>query len=403
MTRELKSMDGNNAAAHVSYAFTEVAGIYPITPSSPMADFVDIWAAQGRKNIFGTTVKVVRDAVRGRCGRRGSRLSGHRRADHHLHGQSQGLLLMIPNMYKIAGELLPDRLPRVGPHRRHPGAEHLRRPLRRHGLPPDRFRHAGRGQRAGGHGPVRRGPPGRHQGPRSLPELLRRLPHLPRDPEDRRCGTTRIWPRWCDMDAVRRLPRARPEPGAPGHARLPRERRHLLPAPRGLQPHLRRPARPSWRSTWTKVNAKLGTNYQLFNYYGAPDADRVIVAMGSICDVAEEVIDYLNAHGEKVGLVKVRLYRPFRRREVRGRPARDREEDRRARPHQGARLHGRAAVPGRRDRAVRRGPRPASPSSAAATASAPRTPRPASVFAVYDELEQGRAAAASSPSASWTT
>ena len=93
-----------------------------------------------------------------------------------------------------------------------------------------------------------------------------------------------------------------------------------------------------------KVNEKLGTNYQLFNYYGAPDAERVIVAMGSICDVAEEVIDYLTAQGEKVGLVKVRLYRPFVTEKFAGRPARDGEEDRRARPHQGARLHWRAPV-----------------------------------------------------------
>ena len=106
-----------------------------------------------------------------------------------------------------------------------------------------------------------------------------------------------------------------------------------------------------------KVNAKLGTNYQLFNYYGAPDAERVIVAMGSVCDVAEEVIDYLTAQGEKVGLVKVRLYRPFVTEKFVRRPARDGEEDRRARPHQGARLHWRAPVHGRRERAVRGRPR----------------------------------------------
>ena len=105
-----------------------------------------------------------------------------------------------------------------------------------------------------------------------------------------------------------------------------------------------------------KVNEKLGTNYQLFNYYGAPDADRVIIAMGSICDVAEEVIDYMNAHGEKVGLVKVRLYRPFCGRQAARRHPGHREEDRRARPHQGAGRSGRAALPGRCDRAL---PRPA--------------------------------------------
>ena len=114
MTRELKSMDGNNAAAHVSYAFTEVAGIYPITPSSPMADFVDIWAAQGRKNIFGTTVKVCEmQSEGGAAGAvHGSLATG---ALTTTYTASQGLLLMIPNMYKIAAEQLPDRLPRVGP------------------------------------------------------------------------------------------------------------------------------------------------------------------------------------------------------------------------------------------------------------------------------------------------
>ena len=127
-----------------------------------------------------------------------------------------------------------------------------------------------------------------------------------------------------------------------------------------------------------KVNAKLGTNYELFNYYGAPDADRVIIAMGSICDVAEEVIDYLNAHGEKVGLVKVRLYRPFVREKLLAAMPATAQEDRRAGPHEGARRPGRAAVPGRGDRACRRRARATSPSSAAATAWARKDTPPAS-------------------------
>ena len=113
-----------------------------------------------------------------------------------------------------------------------------------------------------------------------------------------------------------RIPRACPEPRASRHARLPRERRHLLPAPRGRATTYYDALPAIVEEYMGKVNAKLGTNYQLFNYYGAPDADRVIVAMGSICDVAEEVVDYLNAQGEKVGLVKVRLYRPFASREA---------------------------------------------------------------------------------------
>ena len=122
MTRELKSMDGNNAAAHVSYAFTEVAGIYPITPSSPMADFVDIWAAQGRKNIFGTTVKVCEmQSEGGAAGAvHGSLAAGALTTTYTA--SPRACCSMIPNMYKIAAEQLPDRLPRVGPHRRHPGA-----------------------------------------------------------------------------------------------------------------------------------------------------------------------------------------------------------------------------------------------------------------------------------------
>ena len=176
MARKLKTMDGNTAAAHVSYAFTEVAGIYPITPSSPMADNVDQWAAQGRKNIFGTTVKVIEmQSEAGAAGTvHGSLAAG---ALTTTYTASQGLLLMIPNMYKLAGELLPAvfhvSARTVATHALNiPRAEHLRRPLRRHGLPPDRLCHAVRVQPPGGHGPGRGGPPGRHQGPRPLPELL---------------------------------------------------------------------------------------------------------------------------------------------------------------------------------------------------------------------------------------
>ena len=155
MARKFKSMDGNEAAAYVSYAYTEVAGIYPITPSSPMADHVDQWAAQGRKNIFGTPVKVVEmQSEAGAAGTvHGSLGAG---ALTTTYTASQGLLLMIPNMYKIAGEQLPWRFPRVRSYRCYPGAEHLRRSLRRHGVPSDRLCHARRGQRPGGHGPLRR-------------------------------------------------------------------------------------------------------------------------------------------------------------------------------------------------------------------------------------------------------
>lgn len=161
MERKMKSMDGNNAAAHVSYAFSEVAAIYPITPSSPMADFVDQWSANGLKNIFGTKVKVVEmQSEAGAAGAvHGSLGAG---ALTTTYTASQGLLLMIPNMYKLAGRAAARRVPRFRPHRGHPRPEHLRRPLRRVRLPPDRLRHAVLQLPPGGHGPGRCGPSVRH-------------------------------------------------------------------------------------------------------------------------------------------------------------------------------------------------------------------------------------------------
>ena len=212
--RHFKTMDGNNAAAHVSYAFTEVAAIYPITPSSPMADYVDQWSAQGRKNIFGTTVKVQEmQAESGAAGAvHGSLNAG---ALTTTYTASQGLLLMIPNMYTY-------------PCQPHP--EHLRRPQRRHGLPPDRLCDAGRVQRPGGHGPQPRRPPRGDQGPRAVPELLRRLPHLPRAAEDPGLGLRRS--QGHGRHGRRQgFPCARPQQRASDDARLARERRHLLPEP----------------------------------------------------------------------------------------------------------------------------------------------------------------------------
>ena len=171
MVRKMKSMDGNNAAAHVSYAFSEVAAIYPITPSSPMADFVDQWSANGQKNIFGTKVKVVEmQSEAGAAGAvHGSLGAG---ALTTTYTASQGLLLMIPNMYKIAAEQLPCVFHVSARTVSTQCAEHLRRPLRRDGLPPDRLCHAVRGQRAGGHGPVPGGTPGRPDGQSALHQLL---------------------------------------------------------------------------------------------------------------------------------------------------------------------------------------------------------------------------------------
>ena len=309
MARKLKTMDGNTAAAHVSYAFTEVAGIYPITPSSPMADYVDQWSAQGRKNIFGNRVKVVEmQSEAGAAGTvHGSLAAG---ALTTTYTASQGLLLMIPNMYKIAGELLP-------------GVFHVSaRTLATHAL-----------NIFGDHSDVYSC---RQTGFAMLAETnpqevmdLGAVAHLAaikgRVPfinffdgfrTSHEIQKIAIWDyedlkEMCDMDAVNAF------------------RKHCLnperPAMRGSHENgdtffQHREACNKFYDALPeiveeymgKVNAKLGTNYQLFNYYGAEDAERVIIAMGSICDVAEEVIDYMNANGEKVGLIKVRLYRPFR-------------------------------------------------------------------------------------------
>ena len=171
MARSFKSMDGNEAAAYVSYAFTEVAGIYPITPSSPMADHVDQWAAQGKKNIFGTKVNVIEmESEAGAAGTvHGSLCAG---ALTTTYTASQGLLLMIPNMYKIAGEHLPGvfhvSARTVASHALNIFGDHSDVMACRQ----DRLRHARRDQRPGGHGPLGRGAPRRHQGSRAVPELL---------------------------------------------------------------------------------------------------------------------------------------------------------------------------------------------------------------------------------------
>ena len=308
MARKMKTMDGNNAAAYVSYAFTEVAGIYPITPSSPMADYVDQWSAQGQKNIFGTTVKV--EEMQSEAGAAGT-VHGSLNAGAltTTYTASQGLLLMIPNMYKIAGELLPSVF--------HVSA----RCVASHAL-----------NIFGDHSDVYAC---RQTGFAMLAETnpqevmdLGAVAHLAsikgRVPfinffdgfrTSHEIQKIEIWDyedlkEMTDMDAVAAFRKRALNPEHPTmrgshengdiffqHREACNKYYNALPA--------------IVEEYMDKVNAKLGTDYKLFNYYGAPDAERVIVAMGSICDVAEEVIDYMNAAGEKVGLVKVRLYRPF--------------------------------------------------------------------------------------------
>ena len=309
MARKFKTMDGNNAAAHVSYAFTEVAGIYPITPSSPMADYVDQWAAAGQKNIFGTTVKVAEmESEAGASGTvHGSLAAG---ALTTTYTASQGLLLMIPNMYKIAGELLPCVF--------HVSA----RCVATHAL-----------NIFGDHSDVYAC---RQTGFAMLAETnpqevmdLGAVAHLAaikgRVPflnffdgfrTSHEIQKIQIWDyedlkEMCDMDAVEAFRKRALNPERPV-MRGSHENGDIFFQHREACNKYYDAIPGIVEEYMGKVNEKLGTDYQLFNYYGAPDADRVIVAMGSICDVAEEVIDYLTAQGEKVGLVKVRLYRPFR-------------------------------------------------------------------------------------------
>ncbi len=308
MSRKFKTMDGNNAAAHVSYAFTEVAGIYPITPSSPMADYVDQWSAQGLKNIFGTTVKVAEmQSEAGAAGTvHGSLAAG---ALTTTYTASQGLLLMIPNMYKIAGELLPcvfhvsarcvasHALNIFGDHSdiyacRQTGFAMLAETNTQEVMDLGAVAH--------------------------LAAIKSRVPFLNFFDGFRTSHEIQKIAVWdfddlkemCDMDAVEAFRKRALNPEHPV-MRGSHENGDIFFQHREACNKYYDAVPAIVEEYMGKVNAKLGTNYQLFNYYGAEDAESVIIAMGSICDVAEEVIDYLTAKGEKVGLVKVRLYRPF--------------------------------------------------------------------------------------------
>ena len=308
MVRKMKSMDGNNAAAHVSYAFSEVAAIYPITPSSPMADFVDQWSANGLKNIFGTQVKVVEmQSEAGAAGAvHGSLGSG---ALTTTYTASQGLLLMIPNMYKIAAEQLPAVF--------HVSARTVStQALNIFGDHSDVMacRQTGFAMLCEGNvQEVMDLSPVAH-----LAALSGKVPFINFFDGFRTSHEIQKIAVWdyedlkdmCDMDAVAEFRRHALNPEHP-HMRGSHENGDIFFQHREACNKYYAELPAVVEKYMDMVNAKLGTDYKLFNYYGHPEADRVIVAMGSICDVAEEVIDYLNAHGEKVGLVKVRLYRPF--------------------------------------------------------------------------------------------
>lgn len=308
MSRAKQSMDGNTAAAHVAYAYTDVAGIYPITPSSPMADSVDMWSAAGQENIFGNQVKVVEmQSEAGAAGTvHGSLAAG---ALTTTFTASQGLLLMIPNMYKIAGEMLPSVF--------HVSARTVAsHALNIFGDHSDVYacRQVGFAMLAETNPQeVMDLSPVAH-----LAALEGKVPFINFFDGFRTSHEIQKIEKWdyadlkemCNMDAVKAFR---------DHALNPEK-----PAMRGSHENgdvffqHREACNTAYNNLpaivekyMAKVNEKLGTDYDLFNYYGAPDADRVIIAMGSICDVAEEVIDYLTAKGEKVGLVKVRLYRPW--------------------------------------------------------------------------------------------
>ena len=308
MSRRKQSMDGNTAAAHVAYAFTDVAGIYPITPSSPMADSVDQWSALGQENIFGNQVKVVEmQSEAGAAGTvHGSLAAG---ALTTTFTASQGLLLMIPNMYKIAGEQLPSVF--------HVSARTVAtQALNIFGDHSDVYacRQTGFAMLA-------------ESNPQEVMDLAAvahlaalegKVPFLNFFDGFRTSHEVQkidIWDyadlkEMCNMDAVKAFRERALNPEHPA-MRGSHENGDVFFQHREACNTVYNELPAVVEKYMAKVNAKLGTDYDLFNYYGAPDAERVIVAMGSICDVAEEVVDYLTAAGEKVGLVKVRLYRPW--------------------------------------------------------------------------------------------
>lgn len=308
MARKMKTMDGNSAAAHVSYAFTDVAAIYPITPSSNMAEATDKWAAEGKKNIFGQEVKVAElQSEAGAAGTVHGSLSAGALTT--TFTASQGLLLMIPNMYKIAGELLPcvinvsaralasHALSIFGDHSdiyacRQTGFAMLCSSNVQEVMDLGAVAHITA---------IKGRVPFMHffDGFRTSHELQKIQVWDDKDLED-----------MVDFDAIDEFRRRSLNPEHPvlrGSAQNPDIFFQVREASNGYYNAL-----PDLvEESMNKVNAKIGTDYKLFNYYGAEDAEHVIIAMGSVCDTIDETIDYLLAAGEKVGVVKVRLYRPF--------------------------------------------------------------------------------------------
>ncbi len=308
MARKMKTMDGNQAAAHVSYAYTEVAAIYPITPSSVMPEHVDEWATEGRENIFGQTVQVTEmQSEAGAAGAVHGSLSAGALTT--TFTASQGLLLMIPNLYKVAGEQLP-------------GVFNVSaRAIASHAL-----------SIFGDHSDVYAC---RQTGAAMLCEssvqevmdltavahcaaLEGKIPFINFFDGFRTSHEIQKIETWdyedlkdlVNMDAIDEFRAHALNPNHPCQRGSAQNPDIFFQAREACNPYY--DALPGIVQDYMdKVNVKIGTDYKLFNYYGAPDAERVIVAMGSVCDTIEETIDYLLAAGEKVGVVKVRLYRPF--------------------------------------------------------------------------------------------
>lgn len=308
MARKMKTMDGNSAAAHVSYAFTDVAAIYPITPSSVMADETDKYAAVGRKNLFGREVKVTEmQSEAGAAGAvHGSLAAG---ALTTTYTASQGLLLMIPNMYKMAGELLPSVI--------HVSA----RALASHALSIFGDHSDIYACRQIGYAMLCANSPQEVMDLGAVAHLAAikgRVPFLHFFDGFRTSHEVQKIETWdyedlgemLDWDAVEAYRRRSLNPEHPVLRGTAQNPDIFFQAREACNTYY--DATPAVVEDYmNQINEKIGTDYKPFNYYGAPDADKVIIAMGSVCETIEETIDYMNAAGEKVGLVKVRLYRPF--------------------------------------------------------------------------------------------
>ncbi|MCH5213335.1 MAG: pyruvate:ferredoxin (flavodoxin) oxidoreductase, partial [Oscillospiraceae bacterium] len=308
MARKMKTMDGNNAAAYASYAFTDVAAIYPITPSSTMAEVTDEWATAGMKNIFGNEVKVVEmQSEGGAAGAvHGSLTAG---ALTTTYTASQGLLLMIPNMYKIAGEQLPcvinvsarciasHALSIFGDHSdvmacRQTGFAMLASTNPQEAMDLGAVAH--------------------------LSTIKSKIPFLhffdgfrtSHEYQKIACWDFNDLAEMVDWDAINEFRRGSLNPEHPGQRGTAQNGDVFFQAREACNATYDAVA-DIVEDYMNQVNAKIGTDYKPFNYYGAPDAEQIIIAMGSVCDTIKETIDYLTARGEKVGMVAVRLYRPF--------------------------------------------------------------------------------------------